>query len=95
MSSRRHAEPPVVNRVVEREMQELHAKLDVMETKQRRELDVGDINDAEKEEVEVEDAAGEDVAEECLLKVVVKLGARAKIDISMYEGNLEAQESLD
>jgi hypothetical protein len=29
------------------------------------------------------------------LKVVVKLGARAKIDIPMYEGNLDVEELLD
>jgi hypothetical protein len=33
--------------------------------------------------------------EECLLKVVVKLGPRAKIDIPMYEGNLDREELLD
>jgi hypothetical protein len=62
-----------------------------METMQRREPDVGDVSDAENEEVEVEEVVGEDVAEECLLKVVVKLGAREKIDIPMYEGNLDVE----
>ena len=36
-----------------------------------------------------------DAAEERLLKVVVKLGARVKIDIPMYEGNLDTEEFLD
>jgi hypothetical protein len=81
MPPRRRAEPPVANRVVEREMRELHARLDAMETTQRRAPDVGDVSDAESEEIEVEEAAGEDVVEERLLKVVVKLGAREKIDI--------------
>jgi hypothetical protein len=30
-----------------------------------------------------------------LLRAVVKLGARAKVDIPMYEGNLDAEELLD
>jgi hypothetical protein len=33
--------------------------------------------------------------EERLLRAVVKLGARAKIDIPMYEGNLDTEELLD
>jgi hypothetical protein len=96
MPPRRCVEPPVANRVVEREMRELCARLEVMEAVQRRAPDVGDVSDAESEEIEVEEeAAGEDAAEECLLKVVVKLGAREKIDIPMYEGNLDVEELLD
>jgi hypothetical protein len=33
--------------------------------------------------------------EEHLLKAVVKLGARKKIDIPMYEGNLDVEELFD
>jgi hypothetical protein len=57
--------------------------------------DAGDINDAESEEVEVEEAAGENVVEERLLREVVRLGARAKIEVPMYEGNLDVEELLD
>jgi hypothetical protein len=66
-----------------------------METMQRRAPDVGDVSDAENEEVEVEEDVAEDAAEERLLKVVVKLGAREKIEIPMYEGNLDVKEFLD
>jgi len=41
--------------------------------------------------VEVEGAVGEDVVEEILLKDVVKFGAREKIEIRMYEGNLDVE----
>jgi hypothetical protein len=44
---------------------------------------------------EVEEVVGEDVAEECLLRVVARLGGRAKIEVLMYEGNLDAKELLD
>jgi hypothetical protein len=37
----------------------------------------------------------EDDVEERLLRAVVKLGARVKIDIPMYEGNLDTEELLD
>jgi hypothetical protein len=40
--------------------------------------------------VEVEEVIVEDVVEERLLKDFVKLGAREKIDILMYEGNLDS-----
>jgi hypothetical protein len=66
-----------------------------MEETQRREPDVGDISDAESEEVEAKEVAGEDVTEECLLRAVARLGGRAKIEVPMYEGNLYAEEILD
>jgi hypothetical protein len=78
-----------------KEMRELRAILEAMEAVQRRAPDAGDINDAESEEVEVEEAAGENVVEERLLREVVRLGARAKIEVPMYEGNLDVEELLD
>jgi hypothetical protein len=56
---------------------------------------VGDINEAESEEMEVEGVVGEDDAEERLLRAVVKMGARAKIEVPMYEGSLDVEELLD
>jgi hypothetical protein len=66
-----------------------------MEVAQRRAPDVGDISDAEREEVEVEEVAGENVVKERFLRAVVRLGARANIEVPMYEGNLYAKELLD
>jgi hypothetical protein len=86
---------PLANHVVEREMRELRAQLETMEATQRRAPDVGDVSDAKSEEVEVEEAAGEDATEECLLRVVSRLGGRAKIEVPMYEGNLDVEEALD
>jgi hypothetical protein len=45
--------------------------------------------------VEVEEAVAEHATKERLLKAVVKLGSREKIDIQMYEGNLDVKEFLD
>jgi hypothetical protein len=72
-------------------MRELHTKCETMEVAQRRELDAGDVSEAESEEVEVEEAVGEDAVEEHLLKAVARLGGRAKIEVSMYAGNLDAE----
>jgi hypothetical protein len=46
-----------------------------MEAAQRREPDTRDINNAESEEVEVKEVAEENVVEEHLLRVVVRLGS--------------------
>ena len=91
MSSRRHAEPPIDNKVMEMDMRALRSRMDSMETAQRRVPDVGDINEAENEEVEVEEVVAKDVVEERLLKQFVKLGARENIYIPMYEGNLDTK----
>jgi glycyl-tRNA synthetase beta subunit len=80
---------------MEREMIEPRARLDVMETTQKRVPEVGDISDEENEEIEVKEAATEDDVEKSLLRAVVKLGARVKIDIPMYELNLYIEELLD
>jgi hypothetical protein len=45
----RRRDRPMPNPAVEREMRELRARLDAMETKQRHTVDVGDIREAESE----------------------------------------------
>jgi hypothetical protein len=95
MLPRRCVEPPIDNRVVEREMMDLRARLEAMETVQRRAPDAGYVNEEESEDIKVEEIAGGDVVEERLLKFVVKMGDREKIDIPMYEGNLDVEELLD
>jgi hypothetical protein len=88
-------EPPIENCVVEREMRDLRAILEVMEAAHRISQDVGDINEVESGEIEVEEVAGEMFSEELLLRVVFILGAKAKVEIPMYEGNLDDEELLD
>ena len=83
---------------VEREMRELRAKLDAMETSQRCTINVGDISEAESENEdgnEGEEVAVEDAADERLFRVVARIGAREKMGIPMYEGNLDVEELLD
>jgi hypothetical protein len=47
------------------------------------------------EEEEVEENVAEDASQDRLIKVVSKIGARARIEVPMYEGNLEVEELLD
>jgi hypothetical protein len=99
MPPRRRDRPmPMPDLAREREMLELHARLDAMETTQRHIVDVGDINEAKSENEdgqEGEQVAVEDVVDEYLLRVVARIGARAKMEIPMYEGNLDVEELLD
>jgi hypothetical protein len=92
MSPRRHR----ANAEMEEEMRRLRMRLDTMETTQRKAPDAGDISEAESEEgEEVEANDAEDVAQSRLIKVVSRIGARARMEIPMYEGNLEVEELLD
>jgi hypothetical protein len=99
MLPRRRDRPmPMPDPAREREMHELRARLDAMVTTQRCVLDVGDISEDKSENEDgnkEEEVAVEDAANECLFRVVVRIGARAKMEIPMYEGNLDVEEILD
>jgi hypothetical protein len=87
----------VENPEMDRQMHDLRARLEDMETTQRRTASVGDLSDSESE-VEVEreeEVAAEDAANERLIKAIVRMGAKVKMDIPVYEGNLDAEELLD
>jgi hypothetical protein len=81
---------------LEMEMRELCARLDAMETTQRRTTDIGDISEAKRENEAgaEEEFVTEDAVEEHLFKVVAIIGAREKMDIPMYEGNLDVEDLL-
>jgi hypothetical protein len=97
MPPRRRQDRPMPDPAVEREMRELCARLDAMETTQRQTVDVGDVSEAESENEAgaEEEVVAEDAAEERLFRVVARIGAREKMDIPMYEGNLDVEELLD
>jgi hypothetical protein len=79
-------------------MHDLRARIENMETTQRRTVGVGDLSDSESEnevEHEEEEILAEDATNERLIRVVARMGARAKMDIPVYEGNLNAEEILD
>jgi hypothetical protein len=93
----RRRDRPMPDLAVEREMHELHARLDAMETTQRRTIDTGDISeaDSENEDGHKEEVVVEDAVDECLFRAVTRIGAREKMDIPVYEGNLDVEELLD
>jgi hypothetical protein len=93
----RRRDRPMPDLAVEREMRELRARLDAMETTQRRIVDIRDISEAnsENEVGHGEEVAVEDVVAKHLFRVVARIGAKAKMGIPMYEGNLDVEELLD
>jgi hypothetical protein len=82
---------------MEREMRDLRVRLEDMETTQRRTVNVGDLTDFESEfEAEhEEEVVAEDAANERLIRAIAKMGGRVKMDLPVYEGNLDAEELLD
>jgi hypothetical protein len=94
----RRRDRPMLDLAVEREMHELRARLDAMETAQRRTVNVGDVSKAESENEagnEGEEVTVEDAADEHLFRAVARIDAREKMEIPMYEGNLDVEELLD
>jgi hypothetical protein len=58
----------------------------------------GDISEAESENEagnKEEEVVVEDAAEECLFRSVARIVAREKMNIPVYEGNLDVEEILD
>jgi hypothetical protein len=88
---------PAGNPEMERQMRDLRARLEDMEVAQRHTASAGDLSDSEGE-VEAEqqgEVAAEDADNERLIKAIAMMGAKAKMDIPVYEGNLDAEELLD
>jgi hypothetical protein len=83
---------------MEREMCDLCTIHEDMETTQRCTIGARDLSDSEREieaEHEGEEVVAKDVANERLIRAIARMGARAKMDIPVYEGNLDAEELLD
>jgi hypothetical protein len=85
------------NPEMERQIQDLRARLEDMETAQRCTPGAGDLSDSDHE-VEAEpqgEVAAEDAANERLIKTIARMSSKTKMDIPVYEGSLGAEELLD
>jgi hypothetical protein len=89
MPSRRR-DRPMIDPTVEREMRKLGARLDAMETAQRCTVNVGDVSEAESEN-EARNEGEEVAVDERLFRAVARIGVREKMEIPMYEGNLDVE----
>jgi hypothetical protein len=85
------------NPEMERQMRDLRARLQEMETAQRRGVGAGDLSDSKVEEEagHEEEVSAKDASIERLIKAIARMGAKAKMDNPVYEGNLDAEELLD
>ena len=87
---------PTGNPEMEKQMQDLRVRLEDMEAAQRRTAGARDLSDSEVEEEagHEEEVTAEDASTERLIKAIARMGAKAKMDIPVYEGNLDAEELL-
>jgi hypothetical protein len=86
----------VPNLAMEREMRDIHARLVDMETAQRHTIGVGYVSDSESEDEaghEGKEVVAEDAANERLIRAVARMCAKEKMDILVYEGNLDVEAS--
>jgi hypothetical protein len=77
-------------------MHDLRTRFEDKETTQRRTVSARDLSDFESEieDEHEEEVAAKDVANERLIRAIARMGAREKMDIPIYEGNLDAEELL-
>jgi hypothetical protein len=88
----------VPNPAMERDIHDIRARLMDMEMKQRCTIGAGDLSDSEREDEarhEREEVTAEDAENERLIRAVARMSAREKMDIPVYEGNLDVEEIID
>jgi hypothetical protein len=91
-----HRYPPgSSNPSMEWEIRKLRARLDSMEIMPRTKTNSSDISEVGIEEMEVEEYAKGDTTYERFLKAILKMGAKEKIGVPMYEGILDVEKLLD
>ena len=95
----RRPENPAGNAEMERQIRDLRARLEDMETTQRRGADVEEFSDPEIEEEaghhDQEEVAAEDASTERLIRAISRMSSKTKMDIPTYEGSLNAEDLLD
>jgi hypothetical protein len=89
---------PAGNPEIERQMRDLRARLEKMETVQRRGVGAVEFSDSKVEEEaghDAEEVTTEDASTERLIRAISRMSSKTKMDIPVYEGNLDAEELLD
>jgi hypothetical protein len=88
---------PAGNPEMECQMRDLRARLEEMETAQRRGAGAGDLSDSEVEEEagHEEEVIAKDASIERLIRAIARMSSKTKMDIPAYEGSLDAEELLD
>jgi hypothetical protein len=79
-------------------MRDLRARLEEMETTQRCGVGEEEFSDPEIEEEArhaEEEVSAEDTSTEKLIRAILRMSSKMKMDIPVYEGSLNAEELLD
>ena len=84
---------PEPNAVLLEEVRNLRARMETMETTQRRAPDDGVESSSEESDADVE--AEEENENVKFIKMLEKFGSKPKMEIPMYEGSLNAEELMD
>lgn len=85
---------PEPNAILLEEVQILHARMETIETAQRRAPDEGAESSSEESATNVEEVE-EDNETTKVIMMLVKVGGKPKVEIPMYEGSLNAEELMD
>jgi hypothetical protein len=89
---------PAGNAEMERQVRDLRARLEEMETAQRCGAGIVEFSNSEVEEEAGHDAKEvtvEDVSTERLIRAISIMSSKTKMNIPVYEGILNAKELLD
>jgi hypothetical protein len=89
---------PAGNPEMERQIRDLRARLEEMETTQRRGAGIAEFSDSKVEEEDghdQEEVTAEDASTERLIRAISRMSSKTKMDIPVYEGSLNAEELLD
>jgi hypothetical protein len=83
---------------MEREVRDLRARMEEMETTQRRGAGAAEFSDSKVEEEagdDAEEVSAEDASTERLIRAIARMSSKTKMDIPIYEGSLNTEELLD
>jgi hypothetical protein len=84
-----------VNAEVTEEMRNIHAWLEAMEVSQGIGFDIGDVKEREEENSEEESEREEEGVEEKLVRAIMGVSSRPKMEVPMYDGNFNVDEWMD
>ena len=84
-----------MNAEVMEEMRELRARLEAMETDNRRDPEAGDVSEPEDEEQREEAAPMQETPELRYFKSILGANSKPKPELSTYDGSLTAEHLTD
>ena len=72
----------------------MEVRLEATELAQRREVDIGDVSD-EEVQCQREEEKEEEIFETRIVRAILGVGSKPKLEVPMYEGSLDAKELIN